>query len=222
MEGHTYPAETTLITTPFRFEEVIPELTGANYTWTWSDAGSMFRLKDEWRCTFYPRPTDPVDVPLTEAIIQDRLQGISPNPEPYEIRESRNYRIHQRIAPDYRRGRIVLAGDAAHITPPTGGLGMNGGIHDAINLSDKIKLIYDGADKDLLDLYTTQRRPVAEREILRQSHENRIRMQEWDPQRRDQVLREMRSLAADHAKSLVFLLRTSMIEGLRQASLMGA
>ncbi len=55
LEGFTYEHSTTLITTPFRFEDEIPELVGANYTWTWLDAGSMFRLRDEWRCTFYPR-----------------------------------------------------------------------------------------------------------------------------------------------------------------------
>ena len=51
LEGFTYEHSTTLITTPFRFEDEIPELVGANYTWTRLDAGSMFRLRDEWRCT---------------------------------------------------------------------------------------------------------------------------------------------------------------------------
>ena len=97
----------------------------------------MFRLRDEWRCTFYPRPGEP-DVELTDDVIESRMQGILERPQPYEVREKRNYKIHQRIVPDYRTGRIVLAGDAAHVTPPTGGLGMNGGIHDAVNLADKL------------------------------------------------------------------------------------
>ena len=121
LEGFTYEHSTTLITTPFRFEDEIPELVGANYTWTWLDAGSMFRLRDEWRCTFYPRPGE-ADVDLTGDVIESRMQGILKRPEPYEVREKRNYKIHQRIVPDYRKGRIVLAGDAAHVTPPTGGL----------------------------------------------------------------------------------------------------
>ena len=217
LEGFTYEHSTTLITTPFRFEREIPELVGANYTWTWLDAGSMFRLRDEWRCTFYPRPGEP-DVELTDEVIESRMQGILPRPEPYEVREKRTYRIHQRIVPDYRKGRIVLAGDAAHVTPPTGGLGMNGGIHDAMNLADKLARVIKGESDDLLDLYTRQRRPVALAEILAQSHQNRIRMQLWDPEQRKEVLAHMRGIAADPERTKAMLLRTSMIEGLRQAA----
>jgi 3-(3-hydroxy-phenyl)propionate hydroxylase len=217
LEGFTYEHSTTLITTPFRFEDEIPELVGANYTWTWLDAGSMFRLRDEWRCTFYPRPGEP-DQELTDEIIESRMQGILERGEPYEVREKRNYKIHQRIVSDYRAGRIVLAGDAAHVTPPTGGLGMNGGIHDAINLADKLARVLEGEDESLLDLYTKQRRPVAVAEILAQSHQNRIRMQLWDPEQRKEVMSQMRGIAADPERSKAMLLRTSMIDGLEKAA----
>ena len=217
LEGFTYEHSTTLITTPFRFEADIPELVGANYTWTWLDAGSMFRLRDEWRCTFYPRPGEP-DVELTDDVIESRMQGILERDEAYDVREKRTYKIHQRIVPDYRNGRIMLAGDAAHVTPPTGGLGMNGGIHDAVNLADKLARVCNGESDDLLDLYTRQRRPVAVADILAQSHQNRIRMQLWDPEQRKEVMAHMRGLAADPERSKQMLLRTSMIEGLRQAA----
>src|SRR5258705_2679058 len=94
LEGFTYEHSTTLITTPFRFEDEIPELVGANYTWTWLDAGSMFRLRDEWRCTFYPRPGE-ADQELTDDVIESRMQGILERSESYDGREKRNYRIHQ-------------------------------------------------------------------------------------------------------------------------------
>jgi 3-(3-hydroxy-phenyl)propionate hydroxylase len=217
LEGFTYEHSTTLITTQFRFEDDIPELVGANYTWTWLDAGSMFRLRDEWRCTFYPRPGE-ADQELTDEIIESRMQGILARTVPYEVREKRNYRIHQRIVPDYRVGRIVLAGDAAHVTPPTGGLGMNGGIHDAVNLAEKLARVMHGESDALLDLYTRQRRPIAVAEILAQSHQNRVRMQLWDPEQRQEVMAHMRGVAADPERSKTMLLRTSMIEGLRQAA----
>jgi 3-(3-hydroxy-phenyl)propionate hydroxylase len=217
LEGFTYEHSTTLITTPFRFEDEIPELVGANYPWTPFDAGSMFRLRDAWRCTFYPRPGEP-DTELTDDVIESRMQGILARPRPYEVLEKRNYKIHQRIVPDYRQGRIVPAGDAAHVTPPTGGLGMNGGIQDAVNLADKLVRIFKGESDDLLDLYTRQRRPIAVGEILAQSHQNRIRMQLWDPEQRKQVMAQMREIAADPERTLQMLLRTSMIDGLRKAA----
>ena len=219
LEGFTYPAETTLITTPFRFDEVIPELLGANLIWTWTDAGSLFQLKDEWRATFYPRPDEDVRQPLTDAVIEDRLQNIWPRDVPYEIRERRNYRIHQRIVPEYRVGRVVLGGDAAHLTPPTGGLGMNGGIHDAVNLSEKLGRIMHGEDDALLDVYTQERRPVAQAEILAQSHENRTKMQEWDPEKRAAVMRELHAIQADPERRLAYILRSSMIRGLQLSNM---
>ena len=95
---------------------------------------------------------------------------------------------------------------------------MNGGIHDAVNLAEKLARVCNGECDKLLDLYTRQRRPVAVAEILAQSHQNRIRMQLWDPEQRKEVMAHMRGVAADPERSKQMLLRTSMIEGLRQAA----
>ncbi|NIM33361.1 MAG: FAD-dependent monooxygenase, partial [Pseudomonas stutzeri] len=51
------------------------------------------------------------------------------------------YRVHQRVAETYRVGRVALAGDSAHINNPLGGMGMNGGLHDAVNLAEKLTRI---------------------------------------------------------------------------------
>lgn len=72
------------------------------------------------------------------------------------------FRVHRRLATTYRRGRILLAGDAAHIHSPLGGQGMNTGLGDAENLAWKLVLVARGlADGSLLDTYQTERRPVA-------------------------------------------------------------
>ncbi|PSL57354.1 4,5-epoxidase [Saccharothrix carnea] len=76
------------------------------------------------------------------------------------------FRIHRRLASTYRRGRILLAGDAAHIHSPFGGQGMNTGLGDAENLAWRLALVASGrAGKRLLDGYEAERRPVAE-EVL--------------------------------------------------------
>jgi len=72
------------------------------------------------------------------------------------------FRIQRRIASHYRRGRILLAGDAAHIHSPFGGQGLNTGIGDAENLAWKLVLVTKGlAPQTLLDSYEAERRPIA-------------------------------------------------------------
>lgn len=72
------------------------------------------------------------------------------------------YRVNVRLADRFRVGRAFLAGDAAHVHPPAGGLGMNTGIQDAFNLAWKLTAVLGGADESLLDTYQQERRPVAE------------------------------------------------------------
>jgi 2-polyprenyl-6-methoxyphenol hydroxylase-like FAD-dependent oxidoreductase len=81
-----------------------------------------------------------------------------------------NFRCHRRSASAYRRGRVLLAGDAVHIHTPAGGQGMNTGITDAHNLGWKLALVASGRAPDsLLDSYGTERRPVAD-EVLKLTH----------------------------------------------------
>src|SRR6202008_1591585 len=95
---------------------------------------------------------------LSDAGIERRLQRVYPNPAGYPIEHRTIYSVHQRVAPRYRVGRSFLAGDAAHLNNPLGGMGMNGGIHDAFNIADLlVKRIREG--KDELDAYERSRRP---------------------------------------------------------------
>jgi 2-polyprenyl-6-methoxyphenol hydroxylase-like FAD-dependent oxidoreductase len=78
-----------------------------------------------------------------------------------DLRWSSLFRISMRLAERYRQGRVFIAGDAAHIHPPTGGQGMNTGIQDAYNLAWKLALVLQGASPEsLLDSYEAERRPV--------------------------------------------------------------
>ena len=123
-----------------------------------------------------------------------------------------------RIVDDYRAGRVLLAGDAAHVNSPSGGMGMNGGIHDAFELVATVKEVMEGAPLDRLDRYTRRRRPIAESEILVQADRNRARMQERDPARRRAMLTELQRIADDPVAARAHLLRTSMIAGLQRAA----
>lgn len=217
--GETYPETTILATTPFRFEDHLPGLSNVNYVWCEQGTFSLLRLPDIWRCSLYSDPDETIEQALEPAAIERKLQRIVPRDVPYEVVEIRPYRIHRRLIDDYRAGRVLFAGDAAHLTSPSGGMGMNGGIHDAVNLSDKlIAVVKHGASDDLFDLYTRQRRPVAEEEILAQSHANRTRMQKRDPAWRDAEMARLQALIADPVKHREHLLKSSMISGLARAA----
>ncbi|NGO54063.1 hypothetical protein G6N73_23435 [Mesorhizobium camelthorni] len=86
---------------------------------------------------------------------------LSDKPQIGDLRWSSTFRISMRLADRYREGRVFIAGDAAHIHPPTGGQGMNTGIQDAYNLAWKLALVLKGvAPAAFLDSYEAERRPV--------------------------------------------------------------
>ena len=217
--GETYPETTILATTPYRFEDQLPGLSNVNYVWCEQGTFSLLRLPDIWRCSLYADPDESIEQALEPQAIERKLQRIVPRQQPYEVVEIRPYRVHRRLIDDYRAGRVLFAGDAAHLTSPSGGMGMNGGIHDAVNLTDKmIAVMNQGASDELFNLYTRQRRPVAQDEILAQSHTNRMRMQRRDPAWRATEMARLQALVADPVSHREHLLKSSMIAGLARAA----
>jgi 2-polyprenyl-6-methoxyphenol hydroxylase-like FAD-dependent oxidoreductase len=111
-----------------------------------------------WRCTYME------DAALPEESLLDRLPGIYdailPGAE-YTVDRVTPYRMHQRSAPRYRVDRAVLVGDAAHVTNPTGGLGLTSGLFDCFALYPALAaVILDGADASVLDRYSDSRRNI--------------------------------------------------------------
>jgi 3-(3-hydroxy-phenyl)propionate hydroxylase len=148
-----------------------------------------------------------------------RIQSMCPSDHPYEIVHSTAYRVQQRVADRYVAGRAILAGDAAHLNNPLGGMGLNGGVHDARNLTDKLVAIYEGADADaLLGLYERQRRQVCIDTVQSQSIRNRKMMAAKTPDERRAYHDELRAVVADPEKHRAFVMRSSMIASLRDAA----
>ena len=100
---------------------------------------------------------------------------------------------------------------------PSGGMGLNGGLHDAFELAAALARTLAG-EAGALELYDRRRRPVARDEIMAQADRNRARMRERDPARRREMLVELQALAADPVRCKAHLMRTSMIDGLRKAA----
>ncbi len=218
-EGETYPETTLLATTSVQFNEHLEGLSNVSYCWKDGGNFALLRVPGRWRVSIYPREDMPIDDQLTPDAIEASLQVIVPRPERYDIIEKRPYRVHQRIVPRYGEGRVWLAGDAAHLNSPTGGMGLNGGIHDAFELTaGVIDVLRKGAALDRVALYDRRRRPVAAEQILAQSHNNRARMRERDDAKRREILEGLQALTRDREKLYAYMLKTSMIEGLRQAA----
>jgi 2-polyprenyl-6-methoxyphenol hydroxylase-like FAD-dependent oxidoreductase len=219
LSGDIYPETTILATTRFPFHERLAGLSNVSYCWKPDGTFSLLRLPDVWRVSLYARAGQTVEQALTPEGIQDLLHDIVPDAGTIDVMETRPYRIHRRLAATYRKGRVLLAGDAAHLNSPSGGMGMNGGIHDAFSLCEKlIAVLRDGAPESLLDRYERQRRPIAEEEIIAQAHRNRTRMQERDPARRRAMLAELQRVTEDPVQLKAYLLKSSMIEGLHRAA----
>ena len=218
-EGQTYPETTLLATTTFPFEEHLEGLSNVSYCWKEGGNFALLRVPGRWRVSIYPREDIDLDAQLSEPAIEASLQVIVPRPERYEVVERRPYRVHQRIVPRYGEGRVWLAGDAAHLNSPTGGMGLNGGIHDAFELAAAlIDVLKGGKGPERLSLYDRRRRPVAAVQILEQSDRNRARMRERDPHKRREILSGLQALTRDREKLRDYMIKTSMIEGLRQAA----
>ncbi len=216
-EGSTYPENTILVTTTFPFEDHLEDLSGVNYIWRPGGTFSLLRLPDLWRISLHPERGQTPEEALEDDAIRSQAGAIVPEAAEMTIVEKRIYRVHRRIASTYRKGRMFIAGDAAHLNSPKGGMGMNGGIHDAWALADLIVAVAEGGPVTLLDGYERQRRPIAEEDIVGQADANRARMNTTDPDERRAHLAELRRIAADPAEARAFLLRSSMIEGLRRA-----
>lgn len=216
-EGVTYPETTILVTTEFRFEDRLSSLSNVNYVWWREGTFSLLRLRHIWRCSLYPDRGETIDDALTPKSIERKLQKIVAKDSPFDVDEVRAYRVHMRIAEQFRKGRLLIAGDAAHLNSPSGGMGMNGGIHDAFMLTKAIERSLDVADSAALDRYSTARRRIAEQEILHQADRNRSRMQEADAAKRRAMFDELKRTAETPALARDYLLKSSMIAGLRLA-----
>lgn len=217
-EGMTIPERFLSLSTTFPFHEAIPDLAGVAYVSDPDEWVTLLRTPTLWRVLF---PTDPAEGDtemMAPARLEERLQSVVPSGTPYEVVHKTAYRVHERVAEHYVEGRVILAGDAAHLNNPLGGMGMNGGIHDAVNLSEKLGAIWRGADPLVLGQYERQRRKVAIDAVQAQTLRNRQILNERDPAKRQAYYDDLRATADDPVRHKQYLMRSSMIQSLRDAA----
>jgi 3-(3-hydroxy-phenyl)propionate hydroxylase len=221
-EGFTYGERFMIIGTPYDFAQAGYAL--RNYI---SDPVEWYNLfKISWKG---PPGVYRLVVPvsLDEALDDDRIletcqrkfQRFHPRAQPYEIVLYDSYVVHQRVAATFRNGRIILAGDAAHLNSPIGAMGMNSGIHDAVSLAGNLlRVLNREEDEGALDRYVRQRRHVAVEHVQTATIANKKNMEQRDPATRQKYREEMQRAAQDPVLAKSFLMRTSLIDSLRDAA----
>jgi 3-(3-hydroxy-phenyl)propionate hydroxylase len=221
-EGFTWPEIFVVVSTPYDLGQ--HGFAMNTYVSDPQEWAAVFKVPDAgppglWRVAFPADADTPEDVLLGESNVQRAMRSLVPGLPPLETRYKSIYRVHQRVARTFRAGRVLLAGDAAHLNNPLGGFGLNSGIHDAVNLSDKLGRVWNGqADDSLLDVYDRQRRAATVEQVQSISIRNKRMLEERDPKVQREHLRNLVAVANDPARARQHMLDTSMISGVRRAA----
>jgi len=222
-EGYTWPERFLVLTTLFDFDRALG-CCPRSYISDPEEWTNLFKvmgddLKGRWRAVFPARENESDEEAFSEAAVRRRMRKLSQD-HPMESLVHRNiYRVHQRVAKAFRAGRVFLAGDAAHVNNPVGGLGLNCGIHDAIEIAETLHLVASAdAAEELLDRYERRRRPLNIEYVQQQTVANKKRLEERDPKVRQANFDELRRTAADPRLHKQWLMRTSLIESARKAA----
>lgn len=220
-EGITWPEKFIVLTVLDDFEKMMG-CCYRNYladpeAWT-----NLFKIsgddgKGRWRAVFPSGADETDEMALSDEAAHRRLQHVCPTNTPYDLVHRNIYRVHQRVASTFRKGRVFLAGDSAHVNNPIGGLGLNSGIHDAMELASMFAEVRDGADTIIFDRYNRRRRDLNIEFVQQQTVANKKRLEEKDPAKRAEALNQIRETSEDPVRAKQFLMRSSLIDSVRKA-----
>ena len=217
--GFTWPDRFLVVSTPFNFYGAIEGLAPVSYVADPDRWRFLLQIPGLWRVMFPVAENESDETALTPKFAQALMATVVPGIASYEISHTTLYKVHQRVAKTMRLGSAFLVGDAAHINNPLGGMGMNGGIHDAMNLTTRLAEVWHGrADHTTLDLYDRERRLVTLEYIDQQTIQNKRNLES------DGVSfkANLEVIAADPQLTRDYLMRVSMITSLKRAKELGA
>lgn len=221
--GYTWPERYSVLSTTFDFSTLgYRENAYMSDPVQWS---ALFKMPDEgppglWRMTLPVAPETPEAEALAGPYAQQAIRRITGanDSTTYPLVHQSIYSVHQRVAVRFRQGRVLLAGDAAHVNNPLGGFGLNSGIHDAISLGQTLARVVKGEEgDDALDRYNRQRQQANVTYVQEMSVRNKKNLEEKDPALRAQRMQELRTVCADPIKAREYLLNSSMINSIRRA-----
>jgi len=222
-DGYTWPERFVVLTTLYDFAGAMG-CSPRSYFADPDEWANLFKvagddLQGRWRVVFPAGVEETDEQAMSDEAADARLSRIWPAQEPRELVHRNLYKVHQRVAAKFRDGRIFLAGDAAHVNNPIGGLGLNCGIHDVMELLDTLDAVTAGsADEALLDRYERRRRTLNIDFVQQQTVDNKRRLEEKDPEKRRARLDELAAIAEDEERQRAFLRRTSLLDSVRRSA----
>ena len=220
-EGYTHPERFMILTTT---DDLGIKYAGCtrNYITSPDAWFSVFKVSGDergplWRVLSATRIEQTDEELMNPEATERRLQDFIPKKGAYDIVHRNLYNVHQRVAASFRNGRVFLAGDSAHVNNPLGGLGLNFGIHDAVELTGLLgKVIRREASESILDEYDQHRRPLNIEFVQQQTIANKKRMEEKDPAARQNDQDQLRRTAEDPALHRAYARRASLIESVKK------
>ena len=217
--GWTHADKYLCLSTEHPIEDSIPNLCYVNYISDPDEWMVLLRVPSLWRI-LVPAPESRTDADLLSDANKDAVfRRMLKSDVAVETKHRTIYRVHQRVVNRFAQGRVCLAGDSAHINSPMGGFGMNSGIHDAVNLGEKlVAILREGAPQNLIDLYDRQRRTVTNDFIQAQSIENTELMRSGWTSLAGKRRETMRKLMTDTDARRAYLLRQAMFTSLTDAA----
>ncbi|MCE0507200.1 FAD-dependent monooxygenase [Roseivivax sp. GX 12232] len=222
-EGFTYEERFLVLTTPRDFFD--RGFRVRNYVLDPTQWCALFKVPHEgppglWRIVFPAPAADAGLDPTSDDYVRAQIQGLDSTLDLPDIAHRNIYAVNQRVAAAFRKGRVFLAGDAAHVNNPLGGLGMNSGIHDAINLAEKLVAARaaPGDAEALFEAYDRERRGMADRYVQAQTIQNKKRLEARTPEARRAAAEELRATCADPERHRAWVMNASLIAGLAALS----
>ena len=240
-DGMTYEDRYLVVSTTHDFAADLDDLSYINYIVKPGQWLVLLRTPSAWRALFptgqdrrgghgghggyggadggRARHGEGDDEALSDANVQRLLLGVANIDGAFDIAHRTIYSVHQRVAETFRAGRVLLAGDAAHVNNPLGGMGMNGGIHDAFLFAHAVGSMCSGALADhRLDAMADSRRSLALHYVKRHTHQNTLRLARLastDADRRQRTLARLAATSADPEAARDHLLEASMVNALQ-------
>lgn len=170
-----------------------------------------------WRTLFPTQPGETDADLLSDSSVAKRIKGLSADMDHTDIIHRNLYAVNQRVADKFTIERIFLAGDAAHLNNPLGGLGLNTGIHDCMNITKKIGDVWFGrAEANVFERYHRQRHKLATEFLQSVTIENKKRIEESDPEVIKANQNELRDNSENPTKAKAWLMRSSLLSSVRK------